>query len=160
MQINKVFKAVLILTLCALLAVSAAACGEKAATETAATTAADTAAATAQTSTEAQTAAEAQAETQAKAEEKNETTADQGDSPLIGSWTYDEGGFTYTFNADGTGEYDFFGEVMSFTYTDNGDSIEILYADVDGPSAFDYSIDGNTLIIKDSFGTDVKYIKQ
>ena len=103
---------------------------------------------------------EAAAATDAPATEA-ETTADSNASPLIGTWDYEDlSGVSYTFNADGTGEYELLGEVMSFTYTDNGDSVEILYADVDGPSALDYRIDGNVLIIKDSFGEDVKYIKE
>lgn len=108
--------------------------------------------------TEAATEAEAkQTATQTQAE----TTASAENSPLIGSWEYEEmSGFTYTFNPDGTGTYDVMGEVMSFTYTDNGDSIEMLYEDVDAPSTYAYSIDGNTLTIKDSFGSDVKYIKK
>ncbi len=96
-------------------------------------------------------------ETQAQAE----TTASAEGSPLIGSWEYEEiAGFTYTFNANGTGTYDVMGEVMNFTYTDNGNSIEMLYEDMDAPSTYEYSINGNSLTIKDSFGEDVKYVKK
>lgn len=89
-----------------------------------------------------------------------ETAAENEGSPLIGSWEYEEGGFTYTFNADGTGTYDVFGEVMNFAYTDNGDSFTMTYEDVDAPTTLEYSIDGNTLTVKDSVGSDVKYIKK
>ena len=64
------------------------------------------------------------------------------------------------FNADGTGTYDMFGEGMSFTYTDNGTSIEFLYEDVDDPTVLEYTIDGDTLTMKDSFGSDVTYVKK
>lgn len=89
-----------------------------------------------------------------------ETTANNDSSTLVGSWEYADGGFTYTFNADGTGTYDMFGEGMSFTYTDNGTSIEFLYEDVDDPTVLEYTIDGDTLTMKDSFGSDVTYVKK
>ena len=46
------------------------------------------------------------------------------------------------------------------TYTDNGASIEFTYEDVDAPTVLEYTIDGDTLTIKDSFGSNVKYIKK
>lgn len=105
--------------------------------------------------------ATAAAETEAPATAAQaETTAGNDSSALIGSWEYESGGFTYTFNADGTGTYDVYGEVMNFTYTDNGSSIEMLFDDVDTPSTYEYSIEGDALTIKDSFGEDVKYIKK
>ena len=113
--------------------------------------------ATISSSTEAAEATEApQPVTDAQAE----TTADSNRSPLVGTWEYEEGGFSYTFNADGTGTYDVFGEVMNFAYTDNGDSFAMTFEDADAPTTLAYSIDGNTLTVKDSVGSDVKYIKK
>ena len=89
-----------------------------------------------------------------------ETTESNGSSSLVGSWEYADGGFTYTFNANGTGTYDAYGSVMNFTYTDNGASIEFTYEDVAAPTVLEYTIDGDTLIMKDSFGSDVTYIKK
>ena len=94
-------------------------------------------------------------------EAQTETVADGNDSPLIGTWEYkDMSGFTYIFNADGTGTYDVLGEVMNFNYTDNGDSFTMTFDDTDAPTTLSYSIDGNTLTVTDSFGENVKYIKK
>lgn len=79
---------------------------------------------------------------------------------LVGSWEYESGGFTYTFNEDGTGNYDAGGTEMEFTYTDNGDSVEILYTGNTTASTFEYTISGDTLTIKDSFGEEVVYKKK
>lgn len=85
---------------------------------------------------------------------------DHGDrSALIGSWAYEEDeNFVYTFNANGTGSYEVYGETINFTYTDNGSSVEIVFDDA--PGTFNYTIDGNTLVLVDSTGTDVRYIKK
>ena len=85
---------------------------------------------------------------------------DDGDrSALIGSWAYEEDeNFIYTFNANGTGSYEIYGETINFTYTDNGSSVEIVFDDA--PGTFDYTIDGNTLVLVDSTGTEVRYLKQ
>jgi len=116
----------------------------------------------AQATEAAETVAETTAATEAeKTEAATEAETESEKSPLVGSWDYEElSGFVYTFNEDGTGKYDVFGEVMNFTYTDKGDSIEFHYEDVDAPTTLDYSIDGDTLTIKDSAGADVKYIKK
>ena len=109
---------------------------------------------------------EAAAATEAEAQEaptqaQDETAASDESSELIGSWEYEEmEGFTYTFNADGTGKYDVMGDVIDFTYTDNGDSFTMTYDDVDTPLTMEYVIEGNTLTVKDSLGSDVKYIKK
>ena len=48
---------------------------------------------------------------------------------IIGYWKNDELGydFIYTFNEDGTGEYDAAGTIMEFTYKTDGNKISILY---------------------------------
>lgn len=80
-------------------------------------------------------------------------------SSLTGVWVYEEDeNFVYTFNANGTGSYEVYGETINFTYTDNGTSVEIVFDDA--PGTFDYTIDGNTLVLVDSTCTEVRYIKQ
>lgn len=83
-----------------------------------------------------------------------------GKASLVGSWEYESGGYTYTFNEDGTGSYDAAGKEMDFTYTDNGDSITFSYEDTTEPSTYDYRIEDEVLYIKDSLDNDVKYIKK
>ena len=81
---------------------------------------------------------------------------------IIGQWKNDEYGydFNYTFNEDGTGEYDAAGTVMKFKYTINGNKISFEYVDEE-MATFDttFSIDGDTLNIKDSNNKDTLYKK-
>ena len=79
---------------------------------------------------------------------------------IIGSWEYETGGYTYTFNDDGTGSYAVGENKMEFTYKDNGKAVEILYTGNTDASTYEYKIDGDMLIIKDSLGNDVKYKKK
>ena len=80
---------------------------------------------------------------------------------LVGSWEYETGGYTYTFNADGTGTYDVgSGDPMKFTYTDDGSNLSILYDGNTAPFESTYTIDGSKLNIKDSFGSDTIYKKK
>ena len=80
---------------------------------------------------------------------------------LVGSWEYETGGYTYTFNADGTGTYDVgSGDPMKFTYTDDGTNLSILYDGNTAPFESTYTIDGSKLNIKDSFGSDTIYKKK
>lgn len=75
---------------------------------------------------------------------------------LVGSWQHSSG-YTYTFNADKTGTYSIDGRFMEFTYEDKGDKVSILYYGNTKASEYEYKIDGNKLIIKDTFGSDVEY---
>ena len=89
---------------------------------------------------------------------------DKGDKEskksIIGSWKNDTGyGFIYTFDSDNTGSYTAFGNKMNFTYEDDGTKVTILYRGNTTPSTYEYRIDGNKLIIKDSFGEDMEYVK-
>lgn len=79
---------------------------------------------------------------------------------IVGSWEYESGGYTYNFNADGTGSYDVGDTVMPFTYEDKGDTVYIIYDGDTAGSDSAYRIEGNTLIIKDSLDNDVKYNKK
>lgn len=143
---NKTF-----LMICALvLIISLAACGAK---NDAEVTTAPTEPAAASTATE----ATAPAATDAAIETEAKTSADNG---LVGSWDYAElSGMVYTFNADGSGSYDMFGEVMKFTYEADGATLKITYTDegVDEPMELEYKIDGDVLNVKDSLGNDTIY---
>ena len=79
---------------------------------------------------------------------------------LVGQWEYAEGGYVYTFNADGTGSYLFAGTDMKFVYEDNGDSFSILFDGNTVATDFEYVIEDNTLIITDSFGLPVEYTRK
>ena len=50
--------------------------------------------------------------------------------------------------------------VKYWTYEDDGTKVTILYNGDTASSTYEYTIEGNTLTIKDSFGNDVKYVKQ
>ena len=77
-------------------------------------------------------------------------------NPIIGKWAYGES-FIYTFNEDGTCSYDAAGTMMKCTYTTDGDKLSILYDGNTVPFETTFSIDGNTLNVKDSFGEDTIY---
>ena len=78
---------------------------------------------------------------------------------IIGSWQH-KSGYTYTFNEDKTGTYSIDGRFSEFTYEDKGDSVSILYYGNTKASEYEYRIEGNKLIIKDTFGSDVEYTKK
>ena len=128
-----------------LLIISLAACGAK--NDTKETTAPTEAAATS-SATEAPSPAETDAATDAVTEAEATASTDTG---LVGSWDYSElSGMVYTFNADGTGTYDIFGEVLDFTYEADGSALKITYTDesVDVPLELNYEIDGDILNLK------------
>lgn len=79
---------------------------------------------------------------------------------VVGSWVYVNGGYTYTFNADGTGSYEAGSTVMEFTYEDTGSTLSILFKGNTMASEYAYTINGNTLSIEDSFGDTVQYTKK
>ena len=74
---------------------------------------------------------------------------------LVGEWDYN--GFVYTFNEDGTGNYNALGATMEFTYTTEGTKLSILYDGTTAPFETEYKIEDNKLTIKDSFDEDVVY---
>ena len=80
------------------------------------------------------------------------------DKGIIGKWEYSS--YVYTFNEDKTGTYDALGTLMNFTYEDNGSKISILYTGNTSPLELDYRIEDNKLIITDSFGEEIEYIKR
>lgn len=80
--------------------------------------------------------------------------------PIVGVWTYENGGYTYTFNEDGTGNYAYYSTKMEFTYKTEGNKLEITYSGSTSPFKTEFTIEGNTLNIKDSFGKDTIYKKK
>ena len=94
------------------------------------------------------TAAESPAETEAPAVART----------LVGSW-YHEMGYTYVFREDKTGEYLVDGNsepFWVFTYETDGQKLT-MYEDGSLLMETKYTIDGDTLIIEDSFGEKVYY---
>lgn len=95
----------------------------------------------------------------------------EGDSPdsnggtagvpgeLVGSWEHSSG-YTYVFAADGTGSYGRGDSKMEFTYTVEGDQLSILYTGNTAPFVTTWRIEGTTLIILDSFNSEVRYEKK
>ena len=85
---------------------------------------------------------------------------EQAAQGIVGSWEYTSGGYTYTFKDDKTGSYVYGETTMEFTYEDDGSKVSILYTGNTAPLELEYRIEGNKLIIKDSLGSDVEYIKK
>ena len=88
----------------------------------------------------------------------NETEAPATVRTLVGSWGH-EMGYTYVFRADKTGEYLVDGNdepFWVFTYETDGDKLT-MYEDGSLLMETKYAIDGDTLIIEDSFGEKVYY---
>lgn len=78
--------------------------------------------------------------------------AKAGANAVVGKWAWEYEGLgevmSVTFNNDGTGEMESFGETMEFTYSVTADKINMT---LDGESSScEYSIDGNvmTLVIE------------
>lgn len=140
------------------LMISLASCGAK---NDVKETMAPTESATVSTAIEAPAPATTEAPAPATTEAVIETEANaSADTGLVGSWNFAAlSGMVYTFNADGTGSYDMFGEVMNFTYEADGSTLKITFTDegVDAPTELEYKIDGDTLNVKDSLGNDTIY---
>ena len=91
--------------------------------------------------------------------DKDCSESSKNDNSIIGSWKNDELGydFIYTFNEDGTGEYDAAGTIMEFTYEIDGNNISILYKG--NTVSFDttFKIKGDELNVVDSLNNDTIY---
>lgn len=90
----------------------------------------------------------------------SEVTSDS----IVGEWKYVDSAlgdvgtdFIYTFNADGSGNYNAGGTDMPFTYTTEGNQIAITYTSSGGTFESEYEIKDNVLNIKDSGGNDTLY---
>ncbi len=80
---------------------------------------------------------------------------------IVGEWEYEFGGYVYEFKEDGTGTYTVGSDsVMNFTYKEDGKTLSLLYDGMSVPTEFEYTLDGDTLNIKDSFGSDAIYKKK
>ena len=83
-----------------------------------------------------------------------------GKKGLVGQWQYESGsGYIYTFNEDKTCSYDAAGTLMECTYEVDGEKLSILYKGSDASFDTTYSVEGDILYVKDSFGSKVKYEK-
>ena len=81
-----------------------------------------------------------------------------GKKGIVGKWESEMGGYVYTFNEDGTGNYAYGESKMEFTYKTTEDGkLSILYTGNTAAFETTYTIDGNTLNIKDSFDNDTIY---
>lgn len=90
----------------------------------------------------------------------NNKKEDENKNPIVGSWKYEGGGYTYTFNEDGTGKYELGTSVMEFTYEIKEENkLSILYKNNTVPLETEYKIEGDTLNVIDSFGNDTIYKK-
>ncbi|MBP5772573.1 MAG: hypothetical protein J6W35_00645 [Eubacterium sp.] len=78
---------------------------------------------------------------------------------IIGSWTWEGGIFVYTFKHDGTGVYTTGSEAMHFKYKTKNNKVYITYSGDNNPVIMPYTVNGKTLILKDSNGDDVTYYK-
>lgn len=78
---------------------------------------------------------------------------------IVGTWASADysGAYVYTFNEDGSGNYDASGTQMPFTYTAEDGKLSILYDGNTAPFETTYTISGKTLTMKDSFDNDVVY---
>ncbi len=145
--------------LCAvLMAGSLTACGNKTETkETSEASAATSAAQQAVTATEQPTTVPGTTEAQRPESATETAKAGAIDNGLVGSWEYESGGFTYTFNSDGSGVYDMAGTKMKFNYTAENSVLSITYEGSTAPMQLEYVLSGDTLNVKDSAGNDTIY---
>ena len=79
---------------------------------------------------------------------------------IVGSWKYDGADYTYTFNEDGTGNYNSAGTDMPFKYEISGKNISFFYDGDDISFDTEFEINGNVLNVKDSNNEDVFYNKR
>ena len=86
-----------------------------------------------------------------KAEDGKEVAA------IVGEWK--NGVFAYTFNEDGSGQYDSAGTIKKFTYKTDGDKVSITFEGDTVTNEFTYFVDGDKLDIEDSAGNKVTYVK-
>ena len=81
---------------------------------------------------------------------------------LVGKWKA-EGvavDYYYVFNDDKTCAYETIGASIKCTYKDEGNKVEIIYVGNTDANTYEYKIEDNKLIIKDSLGNDVIYVRQ
>lgn len=87
--------------------------------------------------------------------------SEQSVDPLVDQWQSEElPEYVYTFNADGTGQYDMAGKILKLNYSTANGKITISFLEEGySPVTLDYELDGDKLNIKDSFGKDTFYLR-
>ena len=84
-----------------------------------------------------------------------------GNKAVLGKWVWEYEGLgemmSFTFNADGTGALESFGESEAFTYKVSGSKL-LMTKDGETDSV-DFRIDGNTLIL-DLDGEELELVKK
>lgn len=80
---------------------------------------------------------------------------EKGEPTIVGEWKLDF--YVYTFNEDGTGQYDVAGNVMKFTYETDGDKLSLLFDGNTDPWETTYTIEGDELNVRDIAGKDTIY---
>ena len=86
-------------------------------------------------------------------------SATENGSALVGTWVSDAEDESFTFNSDGTGFTKTGAYEASFTYVDNGTSVEIKYANVDAQTTT-YTIEGDKLTMTDEANVSVTFTKK
>ena len=78
---------------------------------------------------------------------------------IVGSFKFDDPGasLVLTFNADKTGVYDIMGQKMNFTYNDDGSNLNMKFEGDSNVTDTPYTLNGDTLTIKDASGSDMVY---
>ena len=92
---------------------------------------------------------------------KGEESVLKTDDRLYGQWQSEKkSDYVYTFNADGTGQYDMAGNVLELTYNNRDGKITLSFTQ-EGytPVTLSYELDGDRLNIKDSYGKDTFYVR-
>ncbi len=92
-------------------------------------------------------------------DETTEPSVNINTSALLGTWVDLESDWedTYLFNADGTGCYTS-GLDYTFTYTVEGDTLEVFYAE-DDIDTFTISLEGDKLVLVDEFSYEQTFTK-
>ena len=79
---------------------------------------------------------------------------------LTGRWEYANlPSLSYNFLKDGNGFYLFYDAKKDFTYTAKDGEVKIHFNGDFRPNTFKYIVEGDVLLIEDSFGNLVKYKK-
>ncbi|MBE6835450.1 MAG: hypothetical protein E7515_04275 [Ruminococcaceae bacterium] len=102
--------------------------------------------------------ADGEEKTTQKTSQESKTEPTTPARTIVGLWAgATDNEFYYLFNDDKTGSFALGGEIKDFTYTDNGDSVTIVFNNNTKEHIFKYSIDGDVLSIENDFGAIEKY---
>ena len=102
--------------------------------------------------------ADGEEKTTEKTSQESKTEPTTPARTIVGLWAgATDNEFYYLFNDDKTGSFALGGEIKDFTYTDNGDSVTIIFNNNTKEHVFKYSIDGDVLSIENDFGAVEKY---